>query len=285
MKCPCLCLAILALMLAGSAQPSPQASAPDAEQRLAALRPDDPGSYLLIGERLIERLETMRLGRETLAIAVPLAADSDPSLAASAAVALASVAESVDERRGLWSLAVELDPVRGVDLRWTAGAGARAAGPAREAGRTLAALRVNDRAGAVAMAENSALRSRIIEEGVRLGHNVDRLTAVLGKWESDALNDPCRGQLTIRVRDGAGFLQQPCPDPSYHHGLRTDSPDWAMMVGIEMSLLGTTPDSWNAQAAVGLDSALPVWTLERVAKAYGVSRTRPVRRSGRWAEP
>lgn len=285
MKGPCLCLVVLALTLAGSTQPSAQTPAPGPEQRLAELRPSDLGLYLLVGERLIERAETARLGRETLAIGVLLAADSDPSLAAGAAVALASVAESVDERRGLWSLAVELDPVRGEDHCWTAGDGARAAGPAREAARALAALRVNDRDGAVAMAENSELRSRIIEEGVRLGHNVDRLTAVLVKWESDALNDPCRGQLTMRIRDGASFLQAPCPDPSYHHGLRTDSPDWAMMVGIEMSLLGTTPDSWNAQAAVGLDSALPVWTLERLASAYGVSRTRPVRRSGRWTEP
>ena len=58
-----------------------------------------------------------------------------------------------------------------------------------------------------------------------------------------------------------------------------------MMVGIEMSLLGATPDFWSTQAAVGLDLALSVWTLERLTDVYGVSRTRSVRRSGRWTEP
>lgn len=275
-------LIFMGLLLAGSA-PIPVT---DPEQQLARLRPTTPDAYLLVGERLIEMPATVSVGRQTLAIAVLLTAESDPSLAASAAVALASVADSAEERRGLWSLAVELDPVRSADLRWASPAsGAHASGQDREAGRTLAALRVNNRDASVVMANNSAVRSRIMEEGARLGHDRSLLAAVLAKWESDAQNDPCRGQLSIRVRDGASFLQQPCPDPSYHHGLRTDSPDWAMMVGIELSLLGATPDSWNAQAAVGLDSALPVWSVDRVAQFYGVSRTRPVRRAGRWTEP
>jgi hypothetical protein len=280
MKWRCWCPIALWFVLAGSA-PAPQA---DTERRLGELRPSEPGAYLLLGERLIEQPDTAAVGRETLALAVLLASESDPSLAASAAVALASVVGSAGERRGLWSLAVELDPVRAEDMRWTADPGTRAGTLDRLAGRTLAALRINNREASAAMADDNAVRTRIIEEGARLGHDVRMLTAVLAKWESDAQNDPCRGQLTIRTRDGSTFLQQPCPDPSYHHGLRTDSPEWAMMVGIEMSLLGTTPDSWHAQAAVGLDSALPVWTVEQVAEAYGVSPTRPVRRAGRWTE-
>ncbi len=276
-------LALMALgCLLAALAPAPM---PDSEQRLGRLRPSDPAEYFLLGERLIEHPDTLPVGRQTLAVCVLLAAESDPSLAAGAAVALASVASSAEERLGLWSLAVELDPVRGRDRRWAAGSGAGAAELDRLAGRTLGALRVNDRDATGVLRDNAAVRTRIVEEGVRLGHDISRLTAVLAKWESDAQNDPCRGQLSIRVREGSTFLQHPCPHPSYHHGLQTDSPDWAMMVGIEMSLLGATPDSWSAQAAVGLDSAVPVWTLDRVAGAYGVSRARPVRRSGRWAEP
>lgn len=257
----------------------------DSEQRLGRLSPSSPAEYFLLGERLIEHADTLSVGRQTLAIGALLAADSDRSLAAGAAVALASVASTADERRGLWSLAVELDPVRGEDRRWTAGSGGGTAELDRLAGRTLGALRINDREATNVLRDNPAVRTRIVEEGARLGHNLSLLAGVLSKWESDVQNDPCRGQLSMRVREGAVFLQHPCPHPSYHHGLQTDSSDWAMMVGIEMSLLGATPDSWSAQAAVRLDSAVPVWTLDRIAEVYGVSRTRPVRRNGRWTEP
>jgi hypothetical protein len=273
---------IAAGLLLGASERHP---APEVEQRLASLRPDNVGGYLLLGERLVEQPQSAAVGRETLALAVLLAADTNPSMAASAAVALASAAQSSDERRGLWSLAVELDPIRADDLAWASGLIAGAGDLDRDAGRMLGSLRVNDRDAAVALAASIALRERIIEEGVRLGHDQRTLRAVLAKWESDALNDPCRGQLTVRSRNGADVLSQPCPDPSYHHGLRTDSSDWAMMVGIEMSLLGATPDFWSTQAAVGLDLALSVWTLERLTDVYGVSRTRSVRRSGRWTEP
>ena len=88
--------------------------------------------------------------------------------------------------------------------------------------------------------------------------------------------------MVVRVREDGAFVDRPCPDPSRHHGVRIDE-RWAMMVGVELSLAGRTPDSWPAQARVGLDAPVPAWTLADLAEAFGVSKDRPVRAGGRWS--
>lgn len=266
-------------LLLGLAQPA------DPEPMLQRLRPTEARSYFLAGEQLIEHPSTVQAGRETLAVCLLLSAERDPPLAASAAIALASVARTTQEQRGLWALAVELDPSRGEDRRWTAAAAGSADSTDLLAARVIGGLRVNSRDATAVLREQPQVRSRILEEGNRLGFETSRIVAVLTQWESNTLNDPCRGQMVVRVREGTGMRAVPCPNPDHHHGVRHDSPDWAMMVGIEMSLLRAMPSGWSAQAVMGLDAGVPVWTLARLAREYGVSASRPIRRAGRWQEP
>lgn len=273
---------LLLVTMVGAALGAGAAAPVDADQELARLRPEDPAAYFRLGERLIERSDQAPRARETLALAALLASESDPTLAGGAVVALAAVARTPDERAGLWALAVDLDPVRSADRRWIA-AGGGAGASDRAAAAVLGLLRLGHRDGAKAWRADADLRNRILDEGVRLGHAANRVGAVLESWAMAAAADPCGGELTLRERRGSAVVRAPCPEPQHHRGLRLDDEDVAIVLGIEMSLLGATPDSWEAQAAVGLDRAPPAWTLRRLAEAYGVSAERPVWRSGRWS--
>jgi hypothetical protein len=252
------------------------------EAALAGLNPSRPDDYLRVGERLIEDDATRAVGRETLALALLLTVDDRPSLAASAVVALAWVAPTEDERIGLWSLAIGLDPSRSDDRIWLPAGPTGASAADRLAARVLGGLRSNDPEALSLLGTRPDLRDRVVAEGERLRHDPVRVRAVLASWERNTADDPCRGRMTVRTREDGGFVQVPCPSPQFHHGVVIDE-DWRMMVGIELSLLGSTPASWPAQAAVGLDAGVGVWTVDRVAVAYGVSPDRPVRRNGRWA--
>lgn len=288
---PALCV-LAALVSLGLSQPAvppvPSAAvAPPgnpiarAETTLSNLNPGRPSEYLRAGELLIEREATREVGRQALALAILLSAENDPALGASAAVALASVAPTEDERTGLWSVAVGLDPSRRDDRLWLPAGPADAAASDALAARVLGGLRTNDPEAVALLGDRPELRERIFAEGERLRHDGARVRAVLASWLRNAENDPCRGRMTMRVREGGGFVQTPCPSPHLHHGA-VISEDWRMMVGIELALLGATPSSWPAQAAVGLDAGISVWTPERIAEAYAVSADRPLRRNGRW---
>lgn len=272
-------LGITAAWIAGLAA----RTVPD-ESLLTGFTTPDPQGYFLAAEQLAEHEATTPLARETFALVAVLAAELDPSLAAGACVALAALSPDAAARDGLWSLAVELDPARADDRRWLVADAAGLAGVDSRAAQTLGMLRHNDPQGGAMLDEQPALLSRLVAEAERLGHDRSRFLAVLGKWKRDAGDDPCGGRMTVRERRAGSVITIPCPNPSFHHGVRTDQ-DWSMMVGVEMALLSATPESWPGQAAVGLDAAVPVWTLDRVVRAYGVSADRPLRRAGRWTGP
>lgn len=243
------------------------------------LRPSEPAEYLRTGEDLIVDDQTLRLGRETLALAVLLNAGTDPSTAASAAIALAGVARSSDEHAGLWALAVQIDPSRREDWRWLGTAASPDAQLDRAAAAALGALRRNESGSGELI--TAPLRERIVATAAQLGHDPSRVSSILIRWASDARSDPCKGRLFVRERAGDGIRSAPCPDPSFHHGMRADE-EWSVMIGIELSLLHAGPTAWPAQTALGLDTPVPVWDLARVAREYGVSADRAVYRSGGW---
>lgn len=257
------------------------AAQPDLARRdLTRLTPDEPERYLTLGEDLLDDHATAALARQTLALCVLIAADDDPALAASAAIALASAEPGQDARDGLWALAVELDPARAEDRRWL-GVAHAADDLGVRAALLLGGLRSGVPEAASTLASDAAVRSRVLAEGVRLGHDRTRIQAILEAWERNARNDPCRGQMFVRVRNGAAMRPGPCPSPDHHHGVRLDDA-WRTMVGIELALLNASPASWAAQAAVHVDAAVPVWDLDRLARAYAVSADRPYRRHGEW---
>ncbi len=264
---PLFILAATGFLLSAAAAPSPQ-----------SLSPDNPGAYQIVAEDLIEAGD-LSLAKETLATGVLVAADSDPQAAAGMAVLLASLADSIEDHAGLWSLALTLDPARAGDARWLSPRSAPDTAPLREAAETLTMLRNNDpdAVGRLTVAANDL----IIEQGARIGFDKPRVQAVLTKWTTDARNDPCRGRLTVRTRRGDAIVIEPCPNDTFHHGTRTDA-EWRMMVAIELSLANAAPASWATAIGIGLDPPVPAWSLETLADRYRVSRDRPVYRSGRW---
>jgi len=251
------------------------------------LRPEQPRTYLWVGETLARDPNSRLLARETLATGAMLAAkhsaetgDTQSSeLAASMIIALASLGDDADTHRGLWMLALSLDAGRAESFRWLGADALPDDAHAQEAARVLGLLRRNDPDAIRDITE--AHRRRIIDEAKLLGLDATRIASVLRKWETDTRNDPCKGRLFVRKREGDATVVSPCPLPGFHHG-SVFNDDWAMMAAIELSLAGHTPDSWSVRGAIGLDRPVPIWTLDRLGETFGVSADRPVYRSGRW---
>lgn len=262
----------------GSVRTDPPAGA---ERGLADLRPSCPECYFLAAEDLVADPSTTPMGREAAALTVLLAWDTDPGLAASALILLAASAESSAERTGLNALAIEVDPSRADELYWLASDHSDFARRDAVAAELLGSLRAGNPDARTGLRASPDHRARIVAEGVRLGHDPARVHAVLNRWETNIEQDPCRGRITVRVRESGEYREQPCPRPDHHHGTILDD-EWRMMVGIELSLLRTAPPSWAAQAAVGLDAPLESWNRAHLERRFGVSADRPLRRNGRW---
>ena len=266
-RTPVILLALCAALFTGAHAPAP-----------TSIEPDSPAGYQAAAEDLLADGHD-RLAREVLATGLLVAAETDPRAAAGMAILLASTAESADDHAGLWSLAVTLDPARADDQRWLAPRSAPTTGRLVDAAETLTLLRQNDPDSPDRLTATTT--DLIIERGASLGFEAGRVRAVLSKWETDARNDPCQGRSTRRTRLGDTFVNEACPDESYHHGTRIDS-DWRMMVAIELSLSGATPSSWATALTIGLDPPVPAWSLATVGQRYSVSPDRPVYRAGRW---
>ncbi len=263
---------------------------PSEFRRVSSLDPDRPRSYLLVGEWLARSDDTRALARETLATGALIAIDAaraGPSgdaarVAGSLIVALASLEPDPDANRGLWMLALSVDPDRAESFRWLGGRTWSQDSDRTASARALGLLRRGD---PDALGElTDAHRARILSEARSLGLDADRIDAIIRAWRHNTEHDPCQGRLFVRTREGDRIVATPCPRPEFHHG-GTYSDDWAAMVAIELSLAGHTPSSWPIRGAIGLDRPVPMWTPDRLTQVYGVSASRPVYRAGRWAEP
>lgn len=257
------------VLMAGSTRVAP---------RLESLSPLNPVGYLIQGEALFEAEETRVLGEQVLAVGVLTSAERDPQLAASMAIALASISKDPLQHNGLWMMAIRLDPMRAAEYRWIASQSAPSLTGSMTA-QVLAQLRTNDPDGVRGI--NQEHRDRIVAEAKRLGLDHNRAATVLKKWERDAESDPCRGRLFVRKREGDRIVTDACPLPAFHHNDDLDA-DWTLMVAIELSLAQAQPESWEARIGLGIDQPVQVWSLARLAKTFDVSADRPVLRGGRW---
>ncbi|MEM9373947.1 MAG: hypothetical protein AAGA55_09915, partial [Planctomycetota bacterium] len=131
----------------------------------ASLDPDQPSTYLAVGEHLARLPESLELGRQVLATGALIALEpaaprggvletggDHRRIAASLVIALAGIAETADARRGLWMLALSIDPGRSESFRWLGRSGVLQEAQSDEAARVLAQLRRNDPDGPAAWA-------------------------------------------------------------------------------------------------------------------------------------
>lgn len=279
----CVCAGFLLVFAGGPAttQPGVEGARPTARS-VNDLDPAEVMGYLFVGESIARDPGQRTLAIETLAVGALLSERSGQgSLAASMVVAIAALVEDHASRRGLWMLAISLDADRTEAFRWLAETAVRQDSQAGAAARVLGLLRRNDPDGLREMTED--VRARVVREAEVLGFDADRVLLILRKWQNDAENDPCRGKLFVRVREGGEIVASACPLPGFHHG-SVYNEDWAMMVAIELSLAGHTPGSWAVRGSIGLDRPVPVWTLDRLSETFKVSAERPVHRGGRWVD-
>lgn len=267
----------------------PRGLSPADARRLSSLDPDRPETYLLVGEWLARDDASRDLARETLATGALVAmnrAEPDPRrhanrIAGSLIVALAAIESDASASRGLWMLALSIDPSRAESFRWMGGLAERADEQRAAAARVLGLLRRGDPDVLRDMTDEH--RTTVLDEALAMGLDAGRISAIVRSWQRSTQADPCEGRHFVRVREGDRIVASPCPRPEFHHG-SVYSDDWAAMVAIELSLAGHTPASWPIRGAIGLDRPVPMWTLDRLAQTYGVSASRPIHRAGSWVE-
>lgn len=262
----------------------------DLRERLRSLSPEDPVGYLMLGEEVAAQASTppeYALARRLLVLALHLnQAKSGPaSTTASAALALADVLPSDDDRAWLIGYARLVEPAlaRGSAAGFTS-RDVEPPGPAEfEAALTLGRLRAGD-----GLRARRALREPAVAQALR--PHAALLSPGSADRAIDALLDltnwpdaECRGQRLIQRTDRTGDVRlELCPTC---HGDCT--PDFPGDLGrglllAEAALLGTTQRSWAADLVRGRHGPLRDPDPADIADRFNVPLDRPYFRDGMW---
>ncbi len=308
-------LGVILFALVCGAAPSPHETLPGLADRLAALRPSDPGAYFLLGEELAAQATQpaeRALARELLVLAYELDARRaetattgaqrhdaavPENMASSVCLALASIAES-DERRA-WLLALAAADVRDAP----ASAEPR---PVASMGEQVDDATAFDLATAIGLvrAGEGRLALRLLDkpEVAALLHKLEGLlTPTGGSGGASRLRQlaeryqycpECRNRRW--TKDGSGVHL--CATCGGHPGPAITPTEELYQLRLESVLLGNAADaagvrdsdgglrSWAAQAVVDHGAPLRELDMGELAEVYGVDADRPIWRDGHWQQ-
>jgi hypothetical protein len=287
--------AAIALSALPAAQPAAQPWTPDTalDERLAALRPDDPEAYFLLAEEVADGVlvrDQAALARTLYVLAYELdrARPGGGRLGASACLGLAAI-ERLEERR-LWltALAGVIDR-RYASSDWNV--------PALDALPDEVLLRVaqvlGDARAARGRQADDAMRDPLVmgileEYEALLGDTgftggLSRLKAYARDWPCPE----CRNERVVPRRGpgvGPGEFRL-CPTCNGNPGPRLTEEELFAHLRFESRLLSGLERSWAAQAAANMGAPLRDPDPAAVAPTMGVDPVRAVWRDGQWVAP
>ena len=270
-------------------------------ERLSALEPSEPEGYFLLGEEVAAEAMTgaeRALARRLHALAFGLASRQDRGddrLRASAALALADLARTDEDRAWLRAIARSLRPPESGAAAAPGAGGSRAAGSiSREAGhdaaRALGLLRSGDGREAgrlLARDEVEGLLERysglITETGpVGLMHT---LRTEARSWPDDTCRDK-RYIVAQVTRNGEQTREiQLCPVCGGSPGWAPEPEIFRGTLRLESKLLDGVQRSWSAQLAADGGAVLRDPDPENLPASLGYEVARSVWRGGRWVSP
>lgn len=269
--------------------PTPSGSiAPEIYQRLAELTPDNPEAYFLLAEEVADSIDTPEeenLAKTLYALAFEL--DRQPghagTLAASAALGLASVERLDRDRRWLVALAASIDR-RYALPDWSVATGgavtdeqaynaASVLGLAR-AGEGREAKRWMERPG---VADTLRRYERLIGDTGETGA-LTRLTKYIETWPCPQ----CRNERVVAVPGERGPERRLCPSCRGNPGPMLSMDELIAHLRFEAALLDGIHRSWAAQTIVDQSAPLRDPDPAELAATYRVDAARPYWRGGQW---
>lgn len=261
------------------------AAAPtDWAQRLVSLHPQEPMAYFELGEEVMAEsssAEDTALARSLFALAYDLDREGGGRLGPSVCLALASLAESEEDRRVLAALAALVGGESLALTQLAPPAGAPGAAASDEVAHSLAVALGHYRAGEYDRA--SALLDR--PEVDALLESYDSLLAgAASRIRREARSKPscreCRNQRV--VRDGSSDESvRLCPTCGGNPGPVLDTLSLVRLLRVEAMLLAADR-SWSEQIAADGGAPLPEWDASTLAARFGADASRPFWREGRW---
>ncbi|MDX2114950.1 MAG: hypothetical protein SFZ24_04915 [Planctomycetota bacterium] len=256
----------------------PNVAVPDLVERLLALRPADPQAYFDLGEEVAFEIRTergRRLARTLFVLAAELdRADRTPrGLLPSACLALASIADSEDERRWLRALAAVESGARlsPEDRR----------PPAPSDASFKLALAV-----AHARAQEGREARQLVDEPdvarliAQMGASLDPVRFMFEHAAAEPACPNCRNRRTVRtVSADDGALTQEnfvlCVVCRGNPGMRLSEAQFARSLAIELDLLAARPRGWSSAVLIGRDSPFSDPDPGELASTYGVDPSAP----------
>lgn len=278
-------IAVCAQAMALQVQPATDAAAFSREdiEALQALTPEQPERYLELGEEILDRPDSpqrVEMARNLFVRAVEYGRlrPGGERVAASAALALASMSPRAAERRWLRAVASTLHP------DYAAPAGSERPDPA--AGARAAELITRLRAGEGIRPREIIGDAKVRGELVR-GEAALSADGTIGLTDLDAAakKQPCptcsgRG---IAVQQGPKSAAL-CPVCKGRTALNASIDDVASQLRLQLSLMGERQDQWGkvteSETAPARDP-----DASEVAVVFGIDTKLSVWRSGQWATP
>lgn len=291
-------LAWLTLSIALASQPPAAAEAvpphaaltaaiPDLSARLAALTPDDPDAYYLLGEDVadvaVEESERAIARRLFLIAYTTWLEKNENRKAASACLALTMVVTSERDRSWLRAVAGTLDPRQG-SVAWDPSSWVDIdPAVARQAAIGLGAVRSGDGILARQILADPRV-SRALQRYGSLLQSAGGLTRI----QRDANIWPCpdcRNKRTVRSRTSQDSGDIICGYCRGDPGPRLRDDEIVAHLRVESLLLSGDQNLWSAQLEVDGGSPLRDPAPDAVTRAFGIDPSQSLYRAGQWTWP
>lgn len=271
--------------------------------RMAGLSPSRPVEYLELGEEVLSEATDAshkRIARELFVLALvldrrplanasgsvedapaplPVSFADQPSIGASACLALAFMSEGEDDRRWLTALAATLGSDPAVDLTPIRSTAVSRDPAAFELATLLGWVRAGEGRRAARVLEKPGVAA-LLEKCDKLlipvvGGGADRVRRAIDQYPICA---QCRNRRSIKGPDGVTL----CPMCQGKPGVQFSQREIVNQLKVESMLLSGVQRSWAGQIAADGGSALRDLDASEVALAFGVDPNKPLWRDGRW---
>lgn len=264
-------------------------------ERLSSLRPDAPLEYFELAEELLAdplTVDDREIARRLFVLALVCSHRSDAGprssldpdwLPASACLALASIAQTEQERRWLRAVAGTLAPAdarlavqRQHESRMVDSAAIELSG-------ALGALRFGDGRRAAKILEKPEVAAlllryeRLLSPGGLPG-GAARVRALIDRHPACP---ECRNRRFVKDKEGVHL----CPSCGGRPGPALENEELVGQLRLESLLLNGVQRSWAAQVVADDGAPLRELDVASVTEAYQVDPAKVVWRDGRWAEP
>ncbi len=262
--------------------------ATEREARLAALAPDMPEAYYILGEEVAAEADTeedFSLAQRLYVLTIVLASSRDDgaTLAASAAVALADITRAEADRRALWSIARTLDPRYGV-RDWSRSTEVTITDDVAYLTATvLGKIRAGWGTTVMKDLRKPEVRRLIQRYSALITGSINQnIFPELERWAQAWPCPECRNERIVTKRHTGKIERRLCYTCGGNPGPKLTTEQLIGQLRFESFLLNSRQRSWGAQVAADLGEPLRDADISTLPLRFGVDSSLVLYRNGQW---